>query len=257
MLSALLLPIAAVAVFVTLGFIWSIAIKRNDIADVMWGPGIALAAHAAIWSQPTTPTSLQLLLLTLVSIWAARLAIRIGRKNWRKPEEDARYKRWRDTWKYFYLRSYCQVFLLQGVLMLVLAYPIIHTTLVTNAIALPLLFIGTLMWCVGFTFETIGDLQLDRFIHNPANRGKLMRSGLWHYSRHPNYFGEITMWWSIGLMVVMLPYGYLALMSPLVITLLIRYVSGVPLLEAHFKDHPDWPEYERTTSMLVPWWPRT
>lgn len=240
----------AVLLYVTAGFLLSIPLKRNDIADIMWGPGIALAAHVAIWSTTTTPSLLQLLLLALISIWAARLAIRIGSKNLRKPGEDPRYKRWRDSWRFFYLRSYLQVFMLQGTLMLVLAYPLIHISPAPDSISTPLLIFGAALWLIGFFFEVVGDAQLDRFLKDPANKGKLMQSGLWRYSRHPNYFGEITMWWAIGLMT--LPFGVLVLISPITITLLIRYVSGVPLLEAHFKDHPDWPEYERTTSMLVP-----
>lgn len=250
-------PIVAVFAFVSVGFIVSILIKRNDIADVMWGPGIALAAHTAVWASGSTPTNLQLLLLTVISLWAIRLGVRIGRKNFSKSGEDSRYKRWRDSWRYFYLRSYLQVFILQGALMLVLAYPVIHTTLTPGSVPTPILIIGLLVWVIGFFFEVVGDTQLDRFLRSPSNKGRLKRYGLWRYSRHPNYFGEITMWWAIGFLTLTLPLGWMTLLSPVVITLLIRYVSGVPLLEAHFKDHPEWVEYERTTSMLVPLPPRS
>lgn len=248
--------VVAVFTFVTLGFLVSVIIKRNDIADVMWGPGIALAAHVAIWSSTTPPSTVQLVLLALITVWALRLATRIGRKNLRKPGEDPRYKRWRDTWRYFYLRSYLQVFLLQGGLMLVLAYPAVHASLFSEIVSPVLIVIGVVIWLIGYFFEAIGDAQLDGFLKEPKNKGKLMRYGLWRYTRHPNYFGEITMWWAIGLMTVTLPYGYLVLASPITITLLIHFVSGVPLLEAAFKDHPEWAEYERATSMLVPWWPK-
>lgn len=245
----LTLSTLTIFLYVTVGFLVSALIKRNDIADILWGPGIALAAHIAIWTSGI-PSALQLLLLTLITIWAARLSFRIARKNFHKPEEDARYKRWRETWNYFYLRSYLQVFILQGALMLVLAYPAIQTASSVRAVPDPLMLLGTFLWIVGFYFEVVGDAQLDRFLRNPDNKGQLMQSGLWQYSRHPNYFGEITMWWAIGLLT--LPFGMLVLISPITITLLIRYVSGVPLLEAHFKDHPDWNEYKHKTSMLVP-----
>ena len=258
MLEILFIPsVIAVFVFVTTGFIVSILIERNDIADIMWGPGIALAAHVAVWSSGTPPSTLQVVLLALITLWAARLAFRIGKKNIRKSGEDPRYKRWRESWRFFYVRSYLQVFLLQGSLMLILAYPVIHTTLVPNNTTNSVLLVGLLIWLVGFYFEVAGDMQLDRFLKNPKNKGKLMRYGLWRYSRHPNYFGEIAMWWAVGLMTLTLPFGLLTLISPFVITFLIRHVSGVPLLEAHFKDHPEWAKYERTTSMLVPLPPKT
>ena len=120
-----------------------------------------------------------------------------------------------------------------------------------------LLSIGVLIWLVGFFFETVGDYQLDRFITNSSNRGKIMRYGLWKYSRHPNYFGEVVMWWGIWLIVAPLSFGLIALISPLTITILILYVSGIPLLEASMKKYDEWSEYARKTSIFIPLPPKS
>jgi steroid 5-alpha reductase family enzyme len=248
----------AIATFVSILFILSLSLKRNDIADVAWGPGIVLASWSAWYlsGQPITLTTLTV--LGLVSIWATRLGIRIYRKNKRKGE-DARYARWRAEWgQSFYIRSYLQVYLFQGALMIVVGYSTIHASI--NSIAVPgaatFAIIGGVIWFVGFIFEVVGDYQLDAFLKNPENKGRLMRYGLWHYSRHPNYFGEVTMWWGIWLIVLPLPLSAIALISPLTITGLILFVSGIPLLETGLAKHPEFPEYKRTTSVFIPWWPK-
>ncbi len=258
MLPILLGVTVIIVIFVSTLFILSIFLKRNDIADVAWGPGIALASWSAWYlaGQPETLTTL--VVLSLVSVWAARLGIRIYQKNRRKGE-DARYARWRAAWgRLFYVRSYLQVYLLQGFLMVVVGYSAIHASISSIVVpeAATFVFIGGSIWLIGFFFEVIGDYQLDTFLKNPEHKGRLMRYGLWHYSRHPNYFGEVTMWWGIWLIVLPLPLSALALISPLTITGLILFVSGIPLLEAGLAKHPEFPEYKRTTSVFIPWWPK-
>ncbi len=258
MLSILIGVSAVIICFVSTLFIISVWLKRNDIADVAWGPGIALASWSAWYlaGQPATTTTL--VVLGLVSIWATRLGVRIYRKNKRKGE-DARYARWRADWgRSFYFRSYLQVYLLQGALMVVVAYSAIHASIYAIEVSgsLPLLILGGALWLIGFFFESVGDAQLDTFLKNPENKGRLMRYGLWQYSRHPNYFGEVTMWWGIWLMILPLPLSALALVSPFTITGLILFVSGIPLLEAGLAKHPEFAEYKRTTSVFIPWWPK-
>jgi steroid 5-alpha reductase family enzyme len=258
MISILIGVGAIITTFVSILFILSLALKRNDIADVAWGPGIALASWSSWYlaGQPTTTTTL--VVLCLVSIWATRLGIRIYLKNRRKGE-DARYARWRAAWgQWFYFRSYLQVYLLQGFLMVVVGYGAVHASI--YAITVPestlFLIVGSLIWITGFLFESIGDYQLDTFLKNPTNNGRLMRYGLWRYSRHPNYFGEVTMWWGIWLIIVPLPLSALALVSPLTITGLILFVSGIPLLEAGLAKHPEFPQYAKTTNVFIPWFPK-
>ena len=111
---------------------------------------------------------------------------------------------------------------------------------------------GVFVWCVGFMFETVADAELARFIKNPENKGKLMQSGLWAYTRHPNYFGEVTAWWGIGIIALSVPYGAWGLIGPVVINYLILRVSGIPLLEKKMEQHPDFPDYRRRVSMFIP-----
>jgi steroid 5-alpha reductase family enzyme len=117
-------------------------------------------------------------------------------------------------------------------------------------------FIGIIVWLVGFFFEAVSDYQLFEFTKNPANKGKLMKYGLWHYSRHPNYFGEVVMWWGIFLIALNVPYGYLALISAGTITFLLLFVTGIPWVEQALAKNPEYPEYKRTTSIFIPWFPK-
>jgi len=257
-MSILLLSLGILAIYMSSLFAVSLVLRNNGIADIGYGVAFmvvigATALHGA------APSSLALILAALAYVWGLRLAIRIFRKNYGKPE-DFRYKAWRDAWgKSFLVRSFLQVYMLQGLVVFIVALPI------TLSLAFPasepsrLLFVlGVIIWCVGFFFETIGDYQLDRFLKNPANKGTIMTTGLWKYSRHPNYFGESTMW--IGIAVAASGLSTLPLLgfvSPLLITFLLLKVSGVPLLEKRFEGNPAWEAYKARTSVFVPLPPRT
>ena len=251
-LPTLLLITAAVFCFVTTLFVLSLVLKRNDIADVAWGSGILLVA-ALSYVQAVEKTLLLTVMVMLAALWGLRLTTRIFLRN-RKKGEDYRYKKWRDEWgKWFYLRSYFQVYLLQGLLMVVIGYVFVHASVhgVTAELGV-LAFIGAALWCIGYFFEVVGDYQLDAFLKRGPEKGEVMTSGLWKYSRHPNYFGEVTMWWGLWLMVATLPFGYVALISPLMITFLILKVSGIPMLEARFADNPNFQAYKQRTSAFFP-----
>lgn len=257
-LTILILPASAVFLLVTVLFFISIIIKRNDIADIAWGPGIALVSWS-IWYAAGMPLDTPtLLMLTLISLWATRLGVRIFAKNLGKPE-DPRYRAWRDQWGvWFYPRSYAQVFLLQGGLMLILGSIVFATVATTSpTTSLLAIIVGSIVWLIGFFFEVVGDYQLDKFLTQPQHKGKLMQRGLWRYTRHPNYFGEITMWW--GLFIIAAPHSVwlLAIASPLTITILICFVSGIPMLEKQMASHPEWQSYKSRTSVLIPWWPQS
>jgi steroid 5-alpha reductase family enzyme len=112
--------------------------------------------------------------------------------------------------------------------------------------------LGVTVWLAGFCFEAFGDWQLLQFIRTPANKGKLMTSGLWRYTRHPNYFGEVTLWWGIWLMALSVPGGWLTVVGPLTITTLILKVSGIPMLEKPYEDRADFQAYKRRTSAFFP-----
>ncbi|MEI6789585.1 MAG: DUF1295 domain-containing protein, partial [Myxococcaceae bacterium] len=112
--------------------------------------------------------------------------------------------------------------------------------------------IGILVWSVGFFFEAVSDWQLSEFIRQPKNKGKLMQSGLWNYSRHPNYFGEVTQWWGIWLMALSVPGGWLSIIGPFTITILILKVSGIPLLEQKKAGNPEFEAYKKRVNKFFP-----
>jgi steroid 5-alpha reductase family enzyme len=116
--------------------------------------------------------------------------------------------------------------------------------------------IGLTIWTFGFVLEFLADSQLKSFLANQNNHGKILQDGLWRYSRHPNYFGEVLQWWGLWLIIFTLPFGWLALISPVMITVLILFVSGVPLLENKYKNNKNYQNYAKRTSIFVPWLPK-
>jgi steroid 5-alpha reductase family enzyme len=191
----------------------------------------------------------------LVLIWAARLSFHIFRRN-RKRGEDFRYAAWRARWgRTFVLRSYLQIFMLQGFFLVLIAFPLILLGGRPDTALSLLDAAGLGVWLVGFLFETIGDAQLARFKRDPLHRGRIMTGGLWAYTRHPNYFGEALMWWGIFLVSLAVPGGWPGLVGPLTITLLLRFVSGVPLLEKKYAGRADFAAYARQVNAFLPWFP--
>jgi steroid 5-alpha reductase family enzyme len=244
--------VLVITLYVVALFILSLILKRNDIADVAWGGGILLVGITS-YVQQTNPTTLSKIVLSVVAVWAVRLSVRIFLRN-KKKSEDVRYKKWREGWgRWFYIRSFFQVYILQGFLMLVVGYPLIHVV-VYGEETLSLLFVGVgfCVWLFGFLFEVVGDYQLDRFLGNTNNKGKIMQTGLWQYSRHPNYFGEVVQWWGVWCMVLSVPFGVYAFVGPFMITVLILKVSGVPMLEESMAKNPDFEKYKKTTSVFFP-----
>ncbi|MBC7236635.1 MAG: DUF1295 domain-containing protein, partial [Chloroflexi bacterium] len=193
------LGMAALTIFLymTTMFLVALLVKRNDIADIAWGPGFLITGLVALLINGRA-TFRQILVLTLVAIWALRLAIHISQRNLRRPE-DYRYRRWREEWGALFVpRTFLQVFMLQGLFMFLVSFPILIVMATDRGSLDWLSVLGALLWMVGFVFETVGDYQLDRFKADPANKGKIMTEGLWRYTRHPNYFGEVTQWWALS-----------------------------------------------------------
>lgn len=252
MISYFLTILLFIATYMTIWFIISIIIKRNDVADLAWGIGFILVAWFSFLLFGSS--SKALLANSLVTIWGIRLATHIYKRIKSKPE-DARYKAWRDTWKKFYLRSYLQIYLLQGLFMFLISIPIVFINNTSGDIVLTD-FLGLFIWIFGFYFESTADRELSEFVKNPDNKGKLMDKGLWRYSRHPNYFGEVVQWWGIFIMALSIRFGYLTILGPLTITVLILFVSGIPLLEKKYSSRPDFEEYKKRTSIFIPLPPR-
>ena len=240
--------------YMTLIFFLALFKKNNGVVDIAWGLDFILVA-AVVFALRGNGQPRQWLTVTLLVIWGGRLALHIYRRN-RGREEDFRYAAWRRQWgDLFVIRSFTQIFMLQGLLLLPIIAPVL---LIVGQVQPPLNLLdllGIMVWLTGFSFETIGDRQLAAFVRDPSNRGKLITGGLWRYTRHPNYFGEATLWWGIGILALSAPGGWRGLVGPLVITFLLLFVSGVPLLEKKYLGRADWQEYKKRTSIFFPWFP--
>lgn len=243
-----------ILIYATIWFITSLIIKRNDIADIAWGLGYIILCVFYLFTQELTNTAL--LLYGLVLIWGLRLAIHIYLRN-RNKKEDYRYLQWRKDWgKFFYIRSYLQVYLLQRFLLLIIITPVMSVASNSETTVSWLTYLGLIIWLIGFYFEAVGDYQLNKFIKNPDNKGKIMDQGLWKYTRHPNYFGEVTMWWGIFIIALNSPIGIYSIIGPLTITTLILFVSGIPLLEKKYQGNIEFEKYKKKTSIFIPWFPK-
>lgn len=245
-----------IAVLMTVLWLVSLVIRNASIVDIFWGLGFIIVTWATFALAPQGYLPRKQLIAVLVTIWGLRLALHIGLRNWGRPE-DFRYAKWREeNGPRWWCLSFFQVFLLQGVLMWILSAPLIAAqTSGFPAILTPVDIVGVLIWAVGFVFETIGDLQLALFKANPAARGKLLTTGLWKYTRHPNYFGEAVLWW--GYYVIALAAGAAwTIFSPILMTYLLMKVSGVAMLERTMKLKPGYEEYVQRTNAFVPWFPR-
>ncbi|MBO3698237.1 DUF1295 domain-containing protein [Roseivirga sp. E12] len=232
-------------------FVISIVLKRNDIADVAWGMGYVGLCAYLYFTQINSEVANLVYLLT--SLWGIRLSLHIGLRNRRK-KEDFRYKQWREEWgSTFYWRSYLQVYLLQVLLLLVISTPIVIASQSAGSELSFLAGAGLALWLSGFYWQAVGDYQLGQFKKRKTHKDQVMQSGLWKHSRHPNYFGEIVMWFSIGLIVLEVTYGWIGLVSPILITFLLLKVSGVPMLERRYKDNPEFETYKKRTPAVFPW----
>jgi steroid 5-alpha reductase family enzyme len=241
--------------YMTTLFILAMIRKDNSIADIAWGPGfIVVSWLVLIINGNYNPT--QILTAVLVTIWGLRLGIRIYRRN-RGKGEDPRYQKWRQDWgKYFVIRSYLQVFIIQGFVLLLNITPVLIIMSSTEETFAWWGYLGLAVWCMGFVFESLGDYQLDSFLKKPENRGTIIDVGLWKYTRHPNYFGESTMWWGIFIIALGVPWGWIGVIGPIAITSTILFVSGIPMTEKLMEKTPGWEEYKRKTSAFIPWFPK-
>jgi steroid 5-alpha reductase family enzyme len=255
MQNAFITATAAVMTYMIIWFIVAHASKRNDVADVAWGGGFIVAAASSLVVSGG-PTARAVLVMLLVLMWGLRLSLHIGLRN-RGRHEDSRYRKWREEWgNHVVIRSFFQVFILQGVLLLLISIPVIVTITAKGGQLGPLDLIGALVWATGFLFEAVGDYQLLLFKKDPANRGRIMQYGLWKYTRHPNYFGEVSLWWGIYFIALCVPGGWITIIGPVTITFLILGVSGIPMLEKHYEGNKEFEEYKKRTSAFFPMAPK-
>jgi len=237
----------------------SLALKDASIVDPFWSLFfLAVMLADLVSAHGLMPAPRTLLLLLMVTCWSLRLAVFLALRNWGQGE-DFRYRAWRErggaSWWWI---SYFKVFLLQGLLAWLICIPLLAAAHGNSGAALTWVDgLGAALWLLGFAFEAIGDHQLRRHRRDPARQGQVLRTGLWRYSRHPNYFGEACLWW--GYYCVAVAAGaWWTIYAPVLMTFLLLKVSGVALLEQSLtRDRPDYAAYKRTTPAFFPWFPRT
>lgn len=235
--------------------VWILSVIKRDVSivDSTWSLmflAMALTYTSAAWLNGELNARAMLLLL-LVGTWALRLSIYISWRN-HGGGEDRRYQAIRRKHEPgFALKSLYLVFGLQGLLAWIISLPLLAAA--TGSPQLGLLdAVATLVWLIGFGFETVADAQLAAFRANPQNRNKVLDSGLWRYSRHPNYFGECTLWWGFYLLAVAAG-GWWSLPAPLLMTFLLLRVSGVSLLERDISERrAAYRNYIKHTNAFIP-----
>lgn len=250
----------SVALIVAVGFMSGVffigkQLKRYDVVDMAWGLVFILIAVAVLMTYIIDHQAElhwgKLLITALVAVWGARLATHIGHRLQRTTSEDPRYVELRSKWKGNMERNvFVRIYMVQALLAVVIALPVIFVNASSYIIVPAFLLAGAIVWFIGFVIESTADLQLESFV--TRHPGKLMTKGLWKYSRHPNYFGEMTQWWGLGLMALSIDHGWFSLIGPLVLTFLLLFVSGVPLAEKRSEKREGWKEYKRRTSVVFP-----
>jgi len=245
-----LLGLAAILILFTA--LWAVSLRQHNcsIADVAWGPGILLIGLVYYFTSDGRMLRAHLT-LALLAIWAIRLATHLYFRM-RLQGEDFRYVKWRDDYDHWWLVSYVKIFLLQAVVGWIISLPIYFAIVSVVPASLTMLdYLGMLLFVAGMVFEALGDEQLRRFRANRANRGKVLDTGLWRYTRHPNYFGEALVWWGFGLIGVATG-GLPGLLGPAIFTYFLIYVSGVALLESTLIQKAGYIQYVGRTPPFLP-----
>lgn len=256
--AGILLAVAVGVVVVTFAatLLVARAVGKHSVVDVTWGLGFALIAVSAYVTSGLLGVgndTVRLVALLLPVIWGLRLAIYIGWRNHGKGE-DPRYSEMlgedhppgATTWTVVR-----KVYLTQAGVQLVVVLPVLAAMVRASTVSV-LLVLGALVWLVGFFFESVGDAQLARFKANPDNKGKILDSGLWRLTRHPNYFGDFCVWWGIFLVAAGHPAALVTVVGPLLMSYLLINVTGKELLEKGMSDRPGYAEYVERTSGFFP-----
>ena len=252
-----LVNLGVLFIYFTIFFILAQVKKNNGLADIGWGMGFVVVAFTSLIYQGDY-TLIPVTITLLVTIWGFRLFFFLGLRNWNKAE-DYRYVAMKEKWKTnLVLKAFIYVFMLQGAFLFIISLPIQLASYITvtpdSILQYVILGFGVILWLIGFYFEALGDAQLKKFKSNPTNKGKILSSGLWKYTRHPNYFGEAVMWWAVWIVSLssLVWLSALGIIGPLFITFLLLFVSGVPLLEKKYKNNALFQEYAKRTSVFFP-----
>jgi steroid 5-alpha reductase family enzyme len=252
MANAMLIAALTIAIVMITTWVISLMVNNASIVDIVWGLGFAITSWVLALTIDGDSTR-QILLAVMVGVWGVRLGGYLAKRNIGHGE-DWRYKAMRKKkGPKFGLISLVTVFGLQGVLMWVVSLPVQFGNADDTPGVGPIAVMGIIIWMTGLTFEAVGDMQLARFKKSPENAGKVMDQGLWRLTRHPNYFGDALLWWGIGLVGAETGSGVIGLIGPLVMTVFLLRVSGVPMLERSLmKRREGYADYVARTSGFIP-----
>ncbi|WP_297086052.1 DUF1295 domain-containing protein [uncultured Draconibacterium sp.] len=243
--------------FVSLLWLISIFLVNVSIIDIFWGFAYVLV-NSSYFFQLSEWHLRNIVLLVLVSLWGIRLSLHLAWRNWGKGE-DFRYREFRRKYgeqRYWWI-SFFQTFLLQGALVMLISLPLLAAQYNTaNSQLNGFDYLGIAFWLLGFVFESGGDLQLAMFKRKPKNKGKLLTTGFWRYTRHPNYFGDAAVWWGFAFFSLAAD-AYWPIVGAVIMTWLLLKISGVALLEKTLvSTKPGYREYMEKTSAFIPWFPK-
>ncbi|MDP4223977.1 MAG: DUF1295 domain-containing protein [Bacteroidota bacterium] len=246
-----------IVILMTILWVASIIIKNASIVDLFWGLGFVLVSFFYFLNSNGNETR-KIIILILTAVWGLRLSSWLTWRN-RGKGEDFRYREFRKKYgenRYWWI-SFFQVFLLQGILMWLISAPLLGAQYFGNNREFWFLdYLGIAFWIIGFIFEAGGDYQLALFKADPVNKGKVLDTGFWRYTRHPNYFGDSMVWWGFGLISISAG-SLLPALGSVLMTVLIIKVSGVALLEKSLTGQkPQYEDYIRKTSAFLPWFPK-
>ncbi|MDO8289543.1 MAG: DUF1295 domain-containing protein [Parvibaculum sp.] len=246
------------AVMAMMLVLWGISLVLGDVSfiDSFWALGFVLVVCVTQMLFPFGGAH-QSLLTTLVVVWGLRLGIYLFAR-WLREGPDGRYVAMRNKAKGNpHLMTLTKVFGLQGVLMWLVSLPVQLGAYGATGDLGVLALIGAALAVIGIAFESIGDWQLMRFKSDAANKGQVLDTGLWRYTRHPNYFGDLCFWWGAYLIACEAPYGWMSLPGPLMMSFLLIKWSGAALLERRVqRSRPAYADYMRRTSAFLPWPPK-
>jgi steroid 5-alpha reductase family enzyme len=230
-------------------FIFSIKIKDNSIVDIFWWLWFLILAIVLLYNNWFNHLS-QIVTLILIVLWSLRISINIFTKKLKHKWEDKRYSKWREKWKYFYIRSFFQIYVLQMVLLIIIAWPI-FIIFEWNGNNNLLNILWSIIWLLWLIYETIADLQIQKFINTKEKKiNTICTHWLWKYSRHPNYLWEMIFW--LWITIISIQYSFYWVMWFVTISFLLLFVSGVPLKENYYKNKNNYEEYIKDTPLFIP-----
>jgi len=246
------------SLFVFFHIVFFVAVFKKDfsIIDVAWGLSFLLVFLVSYLNSDSLVSLRVTILGILVGVWSLRLSGYILYRSIKKGKEDFRYAAWRRDWGSKANQvAYFRVFMLQMVLALIIASPLvlIFNFPVSKPFGSLFDFLGLGLWLLGFFFEAMGDYQKNKFKSISENKDKFCNVGLWQYTRHPNYFGEALLWWGIFFIIINSVPVYYAIWGPLILNFLLIKVSGVAMLEESYEKRDGFKEYKNRTHRFIPW----